>query len=180
MCSSSAVSDPKIFIKNLGDKAISIINKSDITQVDVQKEFKTLLNQNFAMDRISKFSLGKYNKQLDNSQKEMFLTCFINMLVKAYSSSFNEYKTANFTITNVKQKKDTHYLVYSKIKIDGQEPIDIIWSVYFIKNQMKVFDVIISNVSISKAQRDEINSRIKEIGMKKFLEEFNNKYGELK
>ena len=45
MCLSNALSDSKTFVQNLGNNSISIINKPEITSEEVQKEFKTLLNQ---------------------------------------------------------------------------------------------------------------------------------------
>ena len=47
------------FIQDLGDAAIGIINKPGITEKDVQVKFRDLLNNNFAIKSIARYSLGK-------------------------------------------------------------------------------------------------------------------------
>ena len=50
------------------------------------------------------------------------------------------------------------------------------WSVYVSKGVLKVYDAIISDVSISNVQRSEFMSKISEKGLKKFLADFREKY----
>lgn len=164
------------FIQDLGDAAIGVINKSGITTKEVQNEFFCFLSKDFAIDNIARYSLGKNFRALSESEKEDFLKSFKNMLVKVYSSRFSEYKAAKFIVTGSRKKSDKQILVNSKIIVPNKEDIPVVWSVFLSKGILKVYDVIISDVSVSNIQRSEFAGKISQQGLKKFLEDFKEKY----
>jgi len=164
------------FIQDLGDAAIGVINKSGITTKEVQNEFFGFLSKDFAIDNIARYSLGKNFRALSESEKEDFLKSFKNMLVKVYSSRFSEYKAAKFIVTGSRKKSDKQILVNSKIIVPNKEDIPVVWSVFLSKGILKVYDVIISDVSVSNIQRSEFAGKISQQGLKKFLEDFKEKY----
>ena len=98
------------------------------------------------------------------------------MLVKMYSSRFSEYKSAKFVVTGSRKKSAKQILVNSKITVPNKEDIPVVWSVFLSEGSMKVYDVIISDVSVSKIQQSEFSGKISQVGLKKFLEEFKEKY----
>lgn len=164
------------FIQNLGNAAVGIINKKGITEKGVQQEFRSLLKDNFALESIARYSLGKNFRTLSKTEKEDFLQCFENMLVKFYSSRFSEYKSAKLVVTGSRQKSSKQILVDSKVVMPNKEDISVVWSVYVSKGVLKVYDAIISDVSISNIQRSEFMEKISEKGLKKFLKDFKEKH----
>jgi len=164
------------FIQDLGDAAIGVINKSGITTKEVQNEFFGFLSKDFAIDNIARYSLGKNFRALSESEKEDFLKSFKNMLVKVYSSRFSEYKSSKFIVTGSRKKSDKQILVNSKIIVPNKEDIPVVWSVFLSKGSLKVYDVIISDVSVSNIQRSEFAGKISQQGLKKFLKDFKEKY----
>ena len=164
------------FIQNLGNTAIGVINRQGITSKEVQSEFYSILNENFAIESIARHSLGKNFRRLSESEKKAFFRCFKNMLIRIYSSRFSEYKSAKFIVTGARKKSAKQVLVYSKIVVDNKEDIPVVWSVFLSKGSMKVYDVIISDVSVSNIQRSEFAGKISREGLKKFLKEFMEKY----
>ena len=164
------------FVQKLGNTAIGVINKSGITRKEVQSEFFDILNKNFAIESIARYSLGKNFRALSESEKKDFLKSFKTMLVKMYSSRFSEYKSAKFVVTGSRKKSAKQILVNSKITVPNKEDIPVVWSVFLSEGSMKVYDVIISDVSVSKIQQSEFSGKISQVGLKKFLEEFKEKY----
>lgn len=171
-------SQAKTFIQDLGNKALNIINRPGITSREVCAEFKKLLEENFAMGKIEKRILGKYYKQLKDGEEPQFKNSMINMLVNVYTSRFNEYKAAKFTVTSAKQKSQNQTLVESKISITGKQDIKVTWIVYV--SDGKIYDVQIDNVSISKIQQTTISDKIAKSSFQKFLTDFIQQYRELK
>lgn len=168
------------FIQDLGNKALNIINEKNTTNENVKNKFNSLLDKHFAVEKIARFSLGKYYRSLPADKKEKFNKSFRNMLSNTYSSRFSEYKTSKFRVisSRVKSKKDKfeHVLVTAKLIVPNKQDIDIVWSVYNMNGNFKIYDAIISDVSVSKIQQNEFMGRISKIGFAKFLDEFINKY----
>lgn len=164
------------FIQDLGSAAIRVINRPKITSEEVQNEFNILLKENFALESIARYSLGKNFRALSETEREDFLRCFENMLVRLYSSRFSEYKSARLVVVGSRKKSAKQVLVNSKIVIPNKEDISVVWSVYVSKGVLKVYDAIISDVSISNIQRSEFTGKISEKGLRKFLEDFKEKY----
>ena len=164
------------FIQDLGSTAVEVINRPNITSKGVQQEFSSLLKENFALESIARYSLGKNFRLLSETEKKDFLECFERMIVKFYSSRFSEYKSAKLVVTGARKKSSKQVLINSKIVVPNKEDISVVWSVYVSKGVLKVYDAIISDVSISNIQRSELTSKISEKGLKKFLEDFKEKY----
>ncbi len=166
------------FIQNLGNAAIEVINRKGITFDGVRREFTELLKKNFALGNIARYSLGKNFRALSEDEKKDFFRHFENMLVKIYSSRFSEYKSAKLIVTGSRKKSDKQVLVNSKIVIPNREDINVVWSIFLSNGSFKVYDVIISDVSVSNIQRSELMSQISKKGLKRFLEDFKKKYGQ--
>lgn len=164
------------FIQNLGDEAINVINRSGITTKEVQSKFHDLLSKNFAVESIARYSLGKNFRVLSKSEKKDFLKCSKNMLIRMYSSRFSEYKYSKFVVTGSRKKSAKQILVTSKIIVPNKEDISVVWSVFLSKGSMKVYDVIISDVSVSYIQQSEFAGKISKEGLAKFLKDFKEKY----
>ncbi|MDR1983113.1 MAG: ABC transporter substrate-binding protein [Holosporaceae bacterium] len=164
------------FVKNLGNSAIEIINIPEITEEEVIKKFTDIVESNFAVDSMAKFSLGRHNRLLTTLQKKDFLYCFINMLIKLYVSNFREYKTAKFNIVSVKKKAKSHYLIDSKVSISGKKDTIITWFVLCKNGTPKIYNAVLNEVSMGQILRAEIQGSIAEKGLDKFMKEFKNKY----
>jgi phospholipid transport system substrate-binding protein len=164
------------FIQNLGDEAIEVISKPGITTKEVQSKFHDLLSKNFAVESIARYSLGKNFRVLSESEKKDFLKCFKNMLIRMYSSRFSEYKSSKFVVTGSRKKSAKQILVTSKITVPNKEDIPVVWSVFLSKGSVKVYDVVISDVSVSNIQRSEFAGKISKEGLAKFLKDFKEKY----
>lgn len=176
--------DVENFVQNLGNKAIEIINKPGISKGQVQKEFKELLQNHFALRDIARYSLGNFYRELSKEEEQDFLRCFENMLVKVYSSNFSAYKTAKLVVTGGKikttKKGKQQILVYSNVVVPNKADVNVTWSVFSTEGRNhKVYDVIIDNVSISSSQRSEFRGSIVKNSLKKFLEKFKKDHSKI-
>ncbi|MDR2107371.1 MAG: ABC transporter substrate-binding protein, partial [Holosporaceae bacterium] len=147
---SAAPSDAQIlckeFVQKLGNRAIAVINTPGISDEEVTKKFTEIVKENFKTDKMTQFALGRYGNKIKPDQKEEFVRCFINMLVKLYASNFKEYKDAKFSVVGLKQTTDRHYLVTSKVFVPGKREIKIIWGVYEDVGQYKIYDAVTEGV----------------------------------
>ncbi|MDR0968800.1 MAG: ABC transporter substrate-binding protein [Holosporaceae bacterium] len=167
----------KQFIERLGNQALDIINAPNLSDEEVMAEFEKLVNENFSIDSMANFCLGRYARVLNQSQKTVFTRCFVNMLVRFYASNFKEYKAAKFVVSGAKEKAKSQYLIETRVQIPGKKDVIIIWSVRHEKNgEFKIRDATTDDVSMAQIQRAEISGSISEKGVEKFMNEFETKY----
>lgn len=151
-------------IDKMGKKAISFLRNDDLSLAGKEKKFRKLLHASFDMGTIGRFALGRNWKVATEAQKKEYQRLFENLVVKVYSSRFNDYKGQGFDVVSFREtgKKDitvTSYIVPatgSKIQID--------WRVRNKNGQYKVIDVIIEGVSMSVTQRSDFASVIQRGG----------------
>jgi ABC-type transporter MlaC component len=164
------------FVFTLANRAIDIVNDPKLSEEEIKNKIKEILVSDFAIESMCIFTLGKYNKVLSVPQKEEFRRGFINMLVKLYASNFKEYRTAKFTVIDVKKKTNSLYLVNSRVFIPGKSNIKITWSVAIENGKLRICDATQDEVSVRQIQRAEIQSGFAEKGVDSFMKAFMTNY----
>ncbi|MGE4313604.1 MAG: phospholipid-binding protein MlaC [Pseudobdellovibrionaceae bacterium] len=142
----------------LADKSLSASQKSE--------KFSTLLNRNFDLDVIGKFSLGRYWKQMNPAQQKEYLKLFKKMVIGVYTRRFDDYQGQEVEVvgsTEIPGTKDT--MVKSKIiQPDGTTPVEVDWRVSTKSGSPRIIDVLVAGVSMSVTQRSDFASVIQRGG----------------
>jgi phospholipid transport system substrate-binding protein len=154
----------KQFVSAMGDKAISFLSNSSLTQSQKESEFRKLLNQNFDMATIGRFALGTNWKNASDKQKAEYQKLFNDMIVKIYSGRFNDYKGEGFDVASFQDSGKSDVLVTSYIVPHTGSKIQVDWRVRNKNGQYKIIDVIIEGVSMSLTQRSDFSSVIQRGG----------------
>jgi phospholipid transport system substrate-binding protein len=164
---STAQTDPALqgrqaenFIRALGDEAIAALNTTMNDPAARRDKFKTILNNNFDMDTIARFTMGRYWGSATEAQKKEYSNLFRQMVIDVYTKRFSEYTNQNFKVTGHRSAGSTDYIVNSLITDNGSQPINVDWRV----RRGKVIDVIVEGVSMSVTQRSEFASIIQRNG----------------
>lgn len=167
------------FISDLCNKALKVLNTPSISQENINREFKGILNSGFDIEYTAKFSFGREYKSFSESQKKDFLNCFENMLIKLYSRRFLEFKDAQISVTNVLQKTPEDCVITTRI-IYGKNNILVNWVVKKRNNSFFVRDVLMNNISMKKIQREEVHGLFQKTkNINSFLNEFKRRYATL-
>lgn len=157
------------FIRNLGDKAISLLTSKNITEAERNTRFKKLFHDSFADDSIGKFCLGRYWRQATEAERKEYLDLFDDSVANSYASKFAQYDPKDvFEVKSAYSKGDEGITVKSRlVKAEGS-PINIDWVVYETSpnKELKIFDVVVEGVSMSVSQRSEYASIIQRTGGK--------------
>jgi phospholipid transport system substrate-binding protein len=141
------------------ERALNVINTSNVESEKVSSEFQDILSTFFATDSISKFILGRNTKMIETDKVEKFARCFINMLVKLYYSEFLKYKNGKFNIINEKKISEKYSIVCSTFSVDGNV-YKVNWSVFLIEGKWLIFDVVVNGISATKIQKAGIDEKI--------------------
>jgi phospholipid transport system substrate-binding protein len=149
-------------INALGDQAISAL-ESEADDAERARVFDRILNENFDMDTIARFSLGRYWAVATDAEKKRYTKLFKDMIVDVYSKRFEDYSGQKFDVKGSKPVGRKDIIVNSSIvSQNGQPPVRVDWR---LRNE-KIIDVVVEGVSMSVTQRSEFNSIIQRNGGK--------------
>ena len=149
----------EIFIKNLGNEAIDVLESKNGDEDAIRAEFSRILNKNFDTDTIARFALGRYWSVATDAEKTEYKRLFGKMVVDVYSKRFSDYSGQSLNVQGAKPSGRKDYIVNSLIQGSGQ-PIRVDWRV----RNGQVIDVIVEGVSMSITQRSEFASIIQRGG----------------
>lgn len=152
------------FIDKMGQRAIGFLSNTSLSHDQKQQEFKKLLESSFDMKTIGRFALGRYWKVATPAQQGEYLKLFQNLIVKVYSSRFNDYKGQGFDVASFRADGSQDFLVNSFIIPEGGSKVKVDWRVRQSNGSYKIIDVIIEGVSMSLTQRSDFASVIQRGG----------------
>lgn len=160
-----AAQDASGFIQGLVDDALKALANKQMSQEDKAKEFRTLLDKDFDMPRISRFVLGHYWKDASDQERQKFLALFEEYVVRSYAARFSEYSGETVKVMGARPESETTTLVRSEIlRTNGAPPAKVDWRVHKDGDDFKIVDVDVEGVSMIVTQREEFSSVIQRNG----------------
>ena len=160
-----AESGARDFVADMGEKALSFLKDSSLGEDSKAQQFRRLLENNFDMPTIARFSLGQYWRQMSPQQQKEYTSLFREYVVKVYSARFREYSGQTFQTTGARKDNATDTIVGSAIQSPGGgDPVSVDWRVRYKNGQYKIVDVIVEGVSMTLTQRSDFSAVIQKGG----------------
>ncbi|OFW70553.1 MAG: hypothetical protein A2977_04010 [Alphaproteobacteria bacterium RIFCSPLOWO2_01_FULL_45_8] len=162
------------FIQDLGDKGIKTLTGKELGEAERRRRFEALFVVAFDYDRIGKFVLGRFRRQISETDMKEYMDLFKNMVVRVYAARFGEYNQEKFHVSSnrVIDKEGKTIVVSSKIVRPNDSKIAIAWHMYKdTAGSFKIFDVVVEGVSMALTQRSEFSAILQQGGIKKLIEE---------
>ena len=174
--------NPKEFISELVNDAISKLSNKDLTQDEKENFIEKISLENVDIEALGLYTLGELRKSSNDEDISKYQEVFEKYFLKSLTSRLNDYSAGKFEILGEDKKSVNYTIVNSKIlPTDGSPEIKIDWRIYT-KNPEKplVRDLIVEGLSLARTQKEEFasilssnNEDIKILISK--LEEFINK-----
>ncbi len=152
------------FISSLAQRAIDFLSDQKLDQDARRKEFRDLLQDNFDMKTIGRFSLGRYWRDATKAQQQEYLKLFEEMIVDVYAARFSDYKGQKFEVRGSRTDSNTDTVVTSYIKSETDPEVEVQWRVRYKDKRYMVVDVIVEGVSMAVTQRSDFASVIQRGG----------------
>ena len=153
------------FISELIEKAIKVLELPVEAKLEREKEFRTLLNQNFDMQLIVRLVLGRHWRTATPGQKSKFSHVFRTHLIQVYTSQLGVYggETVEIEKSARLSKKDT--VIYTLVIRNEDDPLRLDWRVRETDRGLKVIDVAAEGVSMLTTKRSEFTSLVAREGV---------------
>lgn len=153
------------FIGTMAKRALDFLGNAQQTKAQKAESFRRLLEDNYDMDTIGRFTLGRYWKVATPQQQNEYLKLFRKRVVDMYSERFSEYKGQSFEVVGSRPDGEQDTIVSSKIvPTDSNQEILVEWRVRYKGGHYRVVDVIVEGVSMSMTQRSDFSSVIQQGG----------------
>jgi len=160
----AASKEAETFISNLANEALKDLSDK-LPEQELEKRFKTLLDKNFDMPRISRFVLGRYWNGATDQEKQDFQSLFEAYVVRAYSIRFSEYSGETVKVTGSQSESADNSVVASQIvQPDGAPPVHVDWRVRKDGDEFRIADVSVDGVSMVLTQKQEFAAVIERNG----------------
>ncbi|MBI2234007.1 MAG: ABC transporter substrate-binding protein [Micavibrio aeruginosavorus] len=153
------------FISSMARRALDFLGNAQQTQAQKSESFRRLLEDNYDMETIGRFTMGRYWKTATPAQRTEYQRLFKKRVVEMYSNRFSEYKGQKFETRGARAEGENDTIVSSMIiPVDGTPEVSVDWRVRYKDGRYRVVDVIVAGVSMSVTQRSDFASVIQQGG----------------
>ncbi len=171
--SAAATYDSKeaAFIQSLANQAVEVLRDESLPSESREARFRDLLQDGFAIDKIGRFVVGKYWRQMTPEQQGDYLDLYAEWVLKTYSSRLGGYLGQTFEVTKSVATDKGDIFVSSRIKHPfDAEPIRVDWRVRNINGKPKVIDIVVGGTSMLVTQRSEFSAVLDKGGIEGLLD----------
>ena len=153
-------SDPKMFVSELVNDAISKLSDKNLTEEEKSTFIEGVAIENVDINALGLYTLGELRKSTDKNSLENYQQAFKKYFLKSLTSRLTDYSSNKFEIINAEKKSSNYTIVKSKIIANDNQPeIKIDWRIYT-KNPDKplIRDLIVEGLSLARTQKEEFSS----------------------
>jgi phospholipid transport system substrate-binding protein len=157
--------DPEQFVQGLGNKAIAQLAGHDIPETEERSRFRALLNENFDLNAIGRFTVGRaFWASATPEQQKDFLSLYETQVTNAYARRFRDYAGEQLRVTGQHKESDSDTLVDSEISRPAGNPVPVQWRVRSEAGGLKIADVVIAGISMAVTDRQQFSAVIERGG----------------
>lgn len=160
----SNAKEASLYINGLNTSIVDLLGNKKKSIKEKDSELAELFNNNIDINWISKFVLGKYARNLNESELNEYNKFYHKYLVKLYVPYLREYANYSLVIKKVTQSSSDKYYVETEME-NRQKGNKLVVNYHLIKNSnkfldFKVRDITGEGVSLVISQRSEIGAII--------------------
>lgn len=170
----------KVYINQLISDGYNIANDTNLTNNEQVKCSSTLISANLHLDWMAKYTLGRHQKSLSDTQRKEFIEVYSKFIVQSYADLLKNYSDTKAAIKTVKKVDDNVFLVSMEIvNKDSESPVVVDYLVHKLtnnkQNPYKVGDIITEGISLLNSQQTEFNNVIANNGINALISNLKDK-----
>ncbi len=139
----------------------------------IQQVVRKLIVPHFDFELMSKLVMGNYWETFSDFEQTCFVSGFRNLLVERYAYILLSYDEQRISYDPVEDIGDKGYrLIRQTISREGAKPLPVEYVMKQSGDEWKVVDLVIDGVSLVRAHRGMLQSRIHTQGREYFINSF--------
>ena len=151
--------EPTTLITEIVNEASMILSSNDPVESKIIK-LNNIAETNVDIEGIGMYTLGKYRKNLNESQKIKYKKLFNSYFLKSFSSRLVDYSDPKINVVSEKKINDKYTIVNTVLEETSKNPkVKIDWRIYT-KNPERplIRDLIVEGLSLARTQKEEFKS----------------------
>ncbi len=153
------------FVGDLGAATLKVLQATDGSLSAREAHVRNLLRNNFALEQIGRFVLGKSWRSASPEQQHEYLYLFSEYVLATYSQRLGGYSGESFKIVRAEPVGKQDAIVFTRIDRPSGPPLNAGWRVRQFGDRLLILDVVVEGISMVSAQRSEFASVVKTEGL---------------
>lgn len=158
------------FVQNLADGALETLSVHEISNDQLQSQFRSLLEDGFEMERIGLLALGRFRATATAEEIEEYLVHFEEFILQKYSELLSDYAGETFVAVSARASGKKDMVVTAEIRSDGITYLTS-WRVRNFDGTPKIIDIKVEGISMVQSQREEFAAILRRGGMTALINE---------
>lgn len=171
--------DPIIFIQKLADQAINVLSTQNGSLKDREDKFRSLLRDDFAMDKIGRFVAGGFWRKMNEDQRQTYQKLFSEWVLKTYSARLGGYSGEQFKVIKKSAAGKRDVIVHTRIQQNAGNAFNANWRVRKLGERYKIIDIYVEGVSMAVTQRSEFDAILRKHGIEGLIGQLRDRLAKL-
>ncbi|PHR62685.1 MAG: toluene tolerance protein [Robiginitomaculum sp.] len=155
------------FVREQAGAGLDILSNTGLSETQRSEQFGQFIDQIVDIRKVSRFSLGKYARNLDAAVYADFQSAFTDYAKGIYQDSLTRYGGETFLVTGSVDRKPGDAVVSTTISGGAlDKPLKVRWRVRTKDGVSKVIDLEAFGIWLAVQQRSEITAYIANHGGK--------------
>ena len=162
------------------DTTDEVLTRLETNRLDLEahpEHLQTLVQElivpHFDFDTMARLVLGRYWKNLSDSDQIRFISGFRDLLVQRYAYILLSYRNHSITYEPVQPMGEQGYVIVKQIiKSEGRPSLPIEYPMRPLEDGWKVIDLIVDEISLVRNYRKTFQEEINEKGLEDFIRGF--------
>lgn len=152
--------DAAALVDKLVREGLQTLRDERLTTDARQEQFATILENDFDVPRIARFTAGRHWGTATEVDRQRFVEVFERWIIVVYTDRFSTYSGDGIKVTGSRPDSETTATVFSQlVREAGTAPLKIEWRVRREQaDDYRVVDVSVEGVSMLVTQREEFAS----------------------
>ena len=159
---------PDTLVRNTSNEVLEIIKKDKDIQAGDRKKILALVETkilpHFDFVRITRLAVGKHWRAATPEQQQALVKEFRTLLVRTYSNALGSYRDQTFEVKPA-EVKGNDAAVKVQINQPSGQPILLDYSMEKTQQGWKIYDVMVSGISLVTSYRSSFNEEISHNGI---------------
>ncbi|MCB1760480.1 MAG: ABC transporter substrate-binding protein [Gammaproteobacteria bacterium] len=166
----AAEEGPEQVIAHISDRLLQVVTQEgERLQSDpglVYQLADDILVPHVDFSRVSSLVLGKHWQRATPHQQQAFSHQFKRLLVRTYSSAFNEFKHWEIRFLPSRQgATDDDVSVRTQLLLPRLDPVEVLYRMHRKEGRWLAYDVKIDGISLVTNYRSSFNRELRHVGM---------------
>ena len=157
--------DAKALVSNLGKQVLAVIANKNLSKAQREARIRTLFTTNFHVRSIAVFVIGRHWRTATPAQKKAYLDTFEKFVIKTYTARLSQFAGETFEVIRASgPDRRGVFIVDTRIVPEGRSKVPLYWVIRKAKSGLRIVDIVIENLSMVQAQREDFAAIIRQRG----------------